>query len=74
MRPVRDIAINIKFDNYRTDVCNHYCDNKPKKCNFYKWYTYLGNKFIKNMCEKCALRETWGYNYKQQKGYKSWTA
>ena len=24
------------------------------------------------MCEKCALREKWGYNYKQQKGYKRW--
>ena len=29
-------------------------------------------KFMKAMCEKCALREIWGYNYKQQKGYKKW--
>ena len=43
-----------------------------KKCNFYDWFTYLDSKFIKRMCEKCALREKWGYNYKQQKGYKRW--
>ena len=43
-----------------------------KKCNFYDWFTYLDGKFIKRMCEKCALREKWGYNYKQSKGYKRW--
>ncbi len=24
------------------------------------------------MCEKCALREAWGYNYKQNPKYKKW--
>ena len=72
MRPVRDIANNIKFGDYGTAVCNHFCNNKPKKCNFYDWFAYLDGKFIKRMCENCALREKWGYNYKQTKGYKAW--
>ena len=53
-------------------ICDHYCNKKPKKCNFYDWYSYLGNEFIKTICEKCALRKRWGYNYKQSKYYKIW--
>ena len=72
MKAVKDISVNIQFDDYSVYVCNHYCNNKAKKCNFYNWYTYLELKFIKRICENCALREMWGYNYKQSKGYKRW--
>ena len=72
MKPVRDIANNIKHFDYMLGVCNHYCRNKPKRTNFYDWFGYLDGRFIKRMCEKCALRERWGYNFKQQKGYKRW--
>ncbi len=72
MRTVENIAKNMRFNDHCVDVCNHYCDKKPKKCNFYDWFTYLDDKFIKKMCEQCALREIWGYNYKQRKGYKNW--
>ena len=72
MRSVKDIAHHMKYGDYCVAICNHYCNNKAKKCNFYDWFTYLDHKFIKRMCEKCALRERWGYNYKQQKGYKKW--
>ena len=51
MRAVRDIAYNMKFGDYCVAICNHYCNNKPKKGNFYDWYSYLGNEFIKRMCE-----------------------
>jgi len=74
MKSVKDISFSIKYKNYTTSICNHYCNNKTKKCNFYDWFTYLDNKFIKSMCETCALREAWGYNYKQKKGYKLWSA
>ena len=56
MRSVRNIASNIKYGDYGTDICNHYCNKKPKKGNFYDWFNYLDGKFIKRMCEKCALR------------------
>ena len=72
MRSVQNIANNIKFGDYGIAICDHYCNKKTKKCNFYDWFTYLDGKFIKRMCEKCALREKWGYNYKQQKGFKAW--
>ena len=72
MKTIKDIATNMKWADYGLGICNHYCNKKPKKCNFYSWYSYLDRKFIKRMCEKCAFREVWGYNYKQQKGYKRW--
>ena len=72
MRSVKDIASNIKYGDYTIAICDHYCKKKMKKCNFYDWFTYLDGKFIKRMCENCALREKCGYNYKQTKGYKQW--
>ena len=72
MKPVKNIASNIKHVDYMVGVCNHYCRNEPRKANFYDWFGYLDGRFIKRMCEKCALRERWGYRYKQQKGYKRW--
>ena len=72
MQSVRNISNNIKFGDYGIAICDHYCKKKAKKCNFYDWFTYLDGKFIKRMCEKCALREKWGYNYKQTKGFKAW--
>ena len=68
----KDIATNLKFGDFCIAVCNHYCKNKPKKCNFYDWFTYLDHKFIKRMCENCALRERWGIHFKQRKDYKAW--
>tara|TARA_Y100000114_G_C11626816_1_gene262409 strand:+ start:429 stop:653 length:225 start_codon:yes stop_codon:yes gene_type:complete len=74
MREVKDISPSMKYGDYILGICDHYCNKKAKKCNFYDWFTYLDHKFIKRMCEACALRETWGYNYKQRKGYKLWNA
>ncbi len=69
-----DIANNMRLSGYYLDICNHYCNNKRKKCNFYDWYTFLDGKFIKRMCESCALREVWGHNYKSKKGFKKWNS
>ena len=68
----KDIDVNMKFVGYRESLCNHFCKSVPRKCKFYAWYTYLDREFIKQMCESCALREKWGYNYKSAKGYKKW--
>ena len=67
---MKNISNRMIFAGNKIDRCDHYCKNKVKKCNFYDWYSYLDHKFIKRMCEKCALRERWGYRYKSQKGYK----
>ena len=72
MKPVKDIAKNIKHVDYMVAVCNHFCKNEPRKRNFYDWYSYLDNEFIKRMCEQCALREMWGYHFRQKDGYKKW--
>tara|TARA_Y100000296_G_scaffold56248_1_gene64536 strand:+ start:2732 stop:2959 length:228 start_codon:yes stop_codon:yes gene_type:complete len=69
---MNNIGNNMIFKGNVLGVCNHYCKNKPYKGNFYNWFSYLDHEFIKTMCEKCALRETWGYNYKQRTKYKKW--
>ena len=68
----KDIAQNMLFVGKKIQICNHFCDRKPRQTTFYKWYSYLDHKFLKEMCEPCALRESWGYNYKQTKNYKKW--
>tara|TARA_R100001594_G_scaffold148865_1_gene205136 strand:+ start:3471 stop:3677 length:207 start_codon:yes stop_codon:yes gene_type:complete len=62
----------MKYVGKKIGICDHFCNKKTKKTDFYKWFSYLDNEFIKEMCESCALREKWGYNYKQTKGFKSW--
>ena len=69
---MKDISNSMKFSGKKLMICNHFCNNKPRNTKFYRWLTYLEKEFIKEMCENCALRETWGYNYKQQKKYKRW--
>ena len=72
MPPVRDIANNMKFGDYCLAICNHYCHKRTVKTDFFDWLTYFDGKFIKTMCVSCALREAWGYSYKQNKHYKKW--
>ena len=69
---MKDISNNMKYVGRRVAVCNHFCNNKPYNGRFYDWYSFFENKLLKTMCEKCALREVWGYNYKQNKHYKKW--
>ena len=69
-----DLSFNMRYSGKKVAICDHFCHTKPKNTDFYKWYTYFGSEYIKEMCEKCAFRETWGYNYKQQKGFKRWVS
>ena len=70
----KDMRHNMKYAGKQIAICDHFCNKQARNAKFYHWFTYLDAEFIKTMCETCALRETWGYNYKQQKGYKRWVA
>ena len=69
---MKHISTNMRYAGKRVEVCDHFCRKKVRNTKFYHWFTFLDNKFIKTMCEKCALREAWGYNYKQTKYYRKW--
>ena len=71
-RNMKNIGYNIKYVGKKLAICNHFCKNKPRNTKFYHWFTHIDGEFIKEMCEKCALREAWGYNYKSNKHYKQW--
>ena len=49
MKEVKDISSSMKHGDYAVGICDHYCNKKAKKCNFYDWFTYLDHKFIKRM-------------------------
>tara|TARA_Y100000310_G_scaffold236100_1_gene239260 strand:- start:316 stop:534 length:219 start_codon:yes stop_codon:yes gene_type:complete len=68
----KDMRHNMKYAGKMTAECDHFCSKRVCNAKFYHWFSYLDKEFIKTMCEKCALREMWGYNYKQQRGYKRW--
>lgn len=68
----KDISRNMKYAGKQTAQCDHFCNKRFRNTKFYHWFSYLNMEFIKKMCEKCALREVWGYHYKQQRGYKRW--
>ena len=69
---MKNISHNIKYVGKKLAVCDHFCNKRVRNTKFYDWHDYFDASFIKTMCEICALRETWGYNYKQQHGYKKW--
>ena len=64
----------MRYAGKKVAKCDHFCDKKVRNTKFYHWFTHLDGAFIKTMCISCALREAWGYNYKQQKGYKKWVS
>ena len=67
-----DIKHNMKYAGKQTAICDHFCNKKVRNAKFYHWFANADGKFIKEMCEKCALREAWGYNYTSNKHYKTW--
>ncbi len=58
----------------KTAICNHYCQKRARKTEFFDWFSSLGGEFIKTICITCAFREIWGYNYKSNKHFKKWVA
>ena len=69
---MKNISYNMKYAGKKTALCDHYCKKKVRNTGFFHWFTSLEGKLIKTMCMACALREIWGYNYKQNKNYKRW--
>ena len=55
-------------DNRACEMCGQY----KMKAPFYKWESILtDSKMI--ICHRCAMREYFGNNYKQNKRYKKWS-
>ena len=73
MKEMKNLSINMRYAGKKLAICNHYCNKRARKTDFFDWFTYLDNKFIKTMCMACAFREVWGYNYKQTKHFKRWS-
>ena len=71
-RIVKHINDNMRYAGKKTDICDHFCKKKPKQTEFFHWFSFFDNEYIKMMCMTCALREVWGYNYKSNKHYKKW--
>ena len=69
---MKNINNRMVFVGKKIAVCNHFCKNKPRNTNFYAWYSFFDKELIKEMCQTCALRESWGGNYKQTTNYKKW--
>ena len=69
---MNNINNTMRYAGKKLATCDHFCNKKSYNTKFYHWFSYFEMEFIKEMCEKCALREAWGYNYKQTKHYKKW--
>ena len=39
---------------------------------FFKWYSLVTDDYLGTICFKCAKREAFGTNYKNNKRYKEW--
>ena len=54
--------------NLQCKCCKAYKYNAPA----FDWYSMLDNDFIGTICQKCAVRELFGSNYRNSKRYKEW--
>ena len=54
-----------------TRVCEM-CGQYKMKAPFYKWKSILTD-LKKIICHRCAMREYFGTNYKQNKRYQKWS-
>ena len=54
--------------NLQCECCGAHKYNAP----FYDWYSILDGRFLCTICQKCAVRELFGSNYKANKRYKRW--
>ena len=48
------------------------CCGKVHRGNFYEWTGTISKTHLGLICEKCALKETFGNKYKQNRRYKKW--
>ena len=61
-------TIFAKKDSRACEMCGDY----KMKATFYKWEAFLTGD-SKIICNKCAMREYFGTNYKQNKRYIKWS-
>ena len=54
--------------NLKCDSCGAYKYNAP----VFEWYSLFDDRFLGIICQKCAVRETFGSNYKNNDRYKRW--
>ena len=69
---MKNLSSNMRYAVKKTAICDHFCNKRVRNSEFFHWFNYFSDELIKTMCITCALRETWGYNYKQNKNYKKW--
>jgi|TARA_R100001082_G_scaffold95684_1_gene62977 hypothetical protein len=51
-------------------ICD--CCGKVHRGLFYEWTGMITGNNLGLICEKCALRESFGSKYKQNRRYKKW--
>ena len=54
--------------DFRCECCGAYKYNAPN----FEWYSLFDDRFLGIVCQKCAVREMFGSNYKNNKRYKRW--
>lgn len=52
----------------KCNCCGVYKYNAP--C--YKWYSVFDDRYLGTICQKCAIREMFGSNYRNNARYKKW--
>ena len=60
----------MKLNGKGNAICE--CCGKIHKGNFYEWTGTISKSYLGLICEKCALRESFGSKYKQNRRYKKW--
>ena len=71
---MKNISGKMRYAGKKIAICDHFCNKKPRQADFFNWFSHSTDELIKTMCVSCALREVWGYNYKQNKHFKKWIA
>jgi len=55
-------------NTYKCIRCTDYKYNAP----MYLWIGLVSNKELGSVCEKCAITEAFGSNYRNNKKYQQW--
>ena len=69
---MENISYKMRYAGKKIAMCDHFCNKRMRNTQFFHWFSFFGGEHIKTMCITCALRESWGYSYKQNKHYKKW--
>ena len=61
----------MKFIGRKSIKCNC-CGGYKYNAPTFEWYSLFDDRLLGTICQKCAVRETFGSNYKNSKRYKEW--